>query len=92
MTESIKWEYWTGFLRAEERKTRDNYEVAAELPRYAPQRLIPQLNTLGEEGWELVHMEPAIVGNNEDVLIFDSTGTRNWTHAYFCVFKRPARF
>jgi hypothetical protein len=51
--------------------------------------MIPQLDSLGEQGWELVHMQPAFVGSKADVLVADSSGTRTWTSAYFCVFKRP---
>jgi len=47
---------------------------------------MPELNKLGEEGWELVHMEPvAKVGNKGDVLIGPNY---RWSNIYFCVFKR----
>jgi hypothetical protein len=47
--------------------------------------MIPQLNKLGKEGWELVHMEPVPrVGGKEDVQ-FDQY---SWSNTYFCVFKR----
>jgi hypothetical protein len=51
---------------------------------------MPELNRLGAKGWELVHMEPAYVGNNEDILLHEGGGSRRWTNKYFCVFKRPA--
>lgn len=85
-----RWEYWTGILHAQsERKTKDTYE-SMPTARYSPQHMIPRLNALGDEGWELVHMEPVFTGNNEDVLIHDTM--RNWTSAYFCVLKRPRSF
>jgi hypothetical protein len=56
-------------------------------PKYAPQAMMHELNARGEEGWELVHMEPvAEVGTNAVVYF---TGTQNlYGNAYFCVFKR----
>ncbi len=86
---ATRWEYWSGILDASvQRKTKDSYTAPAA--RYSPQHLIPQLNALGEEGWELVHMEPVYTGSNEDILIHDTM--RNWTSAYFCVLKRPREF
>ena len=91
MAERQKWEYWTGMLwAAEKRKNKESYEEQA-LPSYAPQHLIPELDALGAEGWELVHMQPVYAGNNHDVMVF-ADAARQWTHAYFCVFKRPASF
>ncbi|NPV66067.1 MAG: hypothetical protein HPY64_02840 [Anaerolineae bacterium] len=89
MAEQQQWEYWSGILWAEQkRKSKQNEEAS---PIYAPQHLIPELNALGAEGWELVHMQPVYAGDNHDVLAFASD-VRLWTHAYFCVFKRPANF
>jgi hypothetical protein len=53
--------------------------------------MVPELDSLGRDGWELVHMEPVIVGNNADVCIgsTEQTSVRPWTNTYFCVFKRP---
>jgi len=88
-----KWEYLTEFVFADI----ENEGVKAflqerspnwkNLPKYVPQTMIPHLNTLGERGWELVHMEPvAGVGKNNDVWF---TGTNSsWSNVYFCVFKR----
>jgi hypothetical protein len=90
MAAQARWEYWSGILWSESlRKPKEGEE---QLARYSPQRLIPALDAMGDEGWELVHMEPVVVGNNEDVLLLDNTGNRAWTHAYFCVFKRPRQF
>lgn len=87
-----KWEYWSGFLWAHV----DTPGVREYLkrrypdwspPRNAPQAMIPQLNEFGEEGWELVHMEPvAEVGKNYDV--FFAGQDFRWSNTYFCVFKR----
>lgn len=49
----------------------------------------PQLVALGDQGWELVHIQPVHKGDNADMLIEDAgTGTRAWSNAYFCMFKR----
>jgi len=60
------------------------------LPKYAPEAMIPELNELGEQGWELVHMEPVGgVGKKGDVSFTRGYGTmRVWSNAYSCVFKR----
>lgn len=80
------WEYLTQFLFADTDEVVNQYSQFQNLPKYAPQAMIPELNELGKLGWELVHMEPAIVGKNNDVLTH--TAERMWTNAYFCVFKR----
>ncbi|MDX1991328.1 MAG: hypothetical protein SF029_03005 [bacterium] len=87
-----KWEYLTKFCEAnaKDKHTRDflkqNFSVKRP-PAFTPESMIPELNALGEDGWELVHMEPvARVGSNGDVL-FDGSGS-HWSNIYFCVFKR----
>lgn len=48
--------------------------------------MMPELDKLGEEGWELIHMEPvARVGGKGDILF---PAGPHWTNRYFCVFKR----
>ncbi len=87
-----QWEYWTTFLQAEaEREMAFLMETRSwkeGVPRNAPEAMIPPLNALGEQGWELVHMEPVVVGRNADVLMH-SDNSNKWTSTYFCVFKRP---
>ncbi|MEQ8672343.1 MAG: DUF4177 domain-containing protein [Aggregatilineales bacterium] len=56
-------------------------------PRYMPQAMMPELNELGAQGWELVSMEPvARVGSKADVYFNGADG--KWSNVYFCVFKR----
>lgn len=58
-----------------------------KFPRYMPQAMMPELNELGAQGWELVHMEPvARVGSKADVY-FNGADSK-WSNVYFCVFKR----
>jgi len=90
-----QWEYWTEFVFA-------NIESpgAAEFirqgwpdrkpPKFTPETMIPHLNAFGEVGWELVHMQPVVVGRNADVGFVHGGGAPGvqWSNAYFCVFKR----
>lgn len=92
---SERWEYLTRFLWAHE-DSEDARQIAAlqmpgvELGKYAPEYLIPELNQLGDQGWELVHMQPiGAVGKNSDVGFIAGDAIPRWSNAYFCVFKRP---
>lgn len=87
-----KWEYMTAFLWADATTKRSNEYLKRrwpdwQPPKFAPQAMIPELDDLGDQGWELVHMQPvAGVGKNWDV---HSTGVAYaYSNAYFCVFKR----
>ncbi len=92
----LQWEYFTAFLRAEvnaqKRELIEMFPDIARAPKYDPRALIPELDALGKDGWELVHMEPVITGDNMDVCVgsTEQTSVRPWTNTYFCVFKRPA--
>ncbi len=85
-----KWEYMTRFFEARANKKEIRTFIKEEFdkkPRaFSPEAMIPELNKLGDEGWEIIHMEPvARVGGKEDVL-FD--GDYRWSNVYFCVLKR----
>ncbi len=86
-----QWEYLTRFLEAQVDKDsaeqlQQRFETK-KLPRYAPEAMIPELDSLGAAGWELVHMEPVPkVGGKGDILF---GGAPRWSSSYFCVFKRP---
>lgn len=91
----VRWEYLTRFMWAsienEEapeyiRKMWPDWEPA----KYSPETMIPELDSLGSKGWELVHMQPVgAVGKNRDVGFTAGEGLPRWSNAYFCVFKRP---
>ncbi len=86
-----KWEYLTTFVEARaNNKDVKNYikETFDKKPRkHSPEAMIPDLNKLGAEGWELITMEPvADVGGKEDILMTNEG--RKWTSTFFCVFKR----
>ena len=87
-----KWEYSTEFVRAHVDKTgwekyRDDPSPDSKPPKYAPYTMIPELNERGEDGWELVHMQPVVVGKRHDVGF--PGNVNHWSHAYFCAWKRP---
>lgn len=87
-----RWEYLTTFLEA----NMENIDMinvlgdldANELPVYSPEAMMPEMDKLGAKGWELVHMQPAYVGSNNDIMLHEGGGSRRWTNKYFCVFKR----
>jgi hypothetical protein len=94
VTMSEQWQYYTTFLYADAERQRDFLEgrwPSGQLPKYAAESMIPELDELGAEGWELVHMEPVGgVGKKGDVSFTRGYGTMTvWSNAYFCVFKRP---
>lgn len=90
MSQTLRWQYKTLVLRADAERLQDQLRPfsSENLPRYAPEALMPDLDALGSEGWELVHMQPVYVGANADVLIHGMS-ERMWSNAYLCVFKRP---
>lgn len=84
------WEYLTIFLEAEAKDKQSKEYIKQHFDkkakRYSPESMIPELNKLGAEGWEIVHMEPvARVGGNDDI----QNDPYHWSNTYFCVFKRP---
>ncbi len=88
----MQWEYMTTFLDAEARFEEAYLQQLRDwkegIPMYTPEALVPRLNAYGEQGWELLSMQPVGVGRHYDVLAQDGSGNRLWTHSYFCVFKR----
>ncbi|GAB5491561.1 MAG: hypothetical protein Phog2KO_17760 [Phototrophicaceae bacterium] len=84
-----KWEYISTFLEANAKDKQikefiqQTFDKKAK--RHSPEAMIPELNKLGADGWELVHMEPVPkVGGKQDIQ-FDPY---KWSNSYFCVFKR----
>lgn len=71
----MRWEYRTVILSAQAHEPDTKTYLQKiwpgwEPPRHAPQALIPKLNDLGAEGWELVHMEPVFLDEDANVLIY----------------------
>jgi hypothetical protein len=87
-----QWEYMPLFIEANAREKETKTYLKEKMPdqkrfpKYMAQAMMPELNELGAQGWELVHMEPvADVGKKGDVLV---SGSFRWSNTYFCVFKR----
>jgi hypothetical protein len=94
MAERQKWQYLSVFVEAEAEPVMDYLEQIKSwkngVPRNTPEAMMPRLDAYGQDGWELVHMQPVVVGRNADILAADSgRGVASWTSSYFCVFKRP---
>jgi hypothetical protein len=89
-----QWEYFTEFVSADVEGPGVREYLARYLadwenpPKYIPQAMIPYLNTLGQQGWEMVHMQPVAIGDNYDVMTPPADITRRWSNTYFCAFKR----
>jgi len=84
-----QWEYLTLFVEAsaKQQKIKQFIETTfnKKAKRYSPESMIPELNKLGAEGWEVIHMEPVpYVGRKENIQ-FDQ---HSWSNTYFCVCKR----
>jgi hypothetical protein len=84
-----RWEYQTRFMEAKARKREVKRYIrnvfGKRAKRYSPESLIPELNALGDAGWEVIHMEPVPrVGGKEDFRFFGD----NWSNTYFVVLKR----
>jgi len=86
-----KWEYYTTLIEASMENV-DTYGEptipSVDHPKYSPYALIPELNALGEKGWELISMQPVRPGRNHDVVL-PGAGEMTWAHHYLCAFKRP---
>ncbi|MCA9969410.1 MAG: hypothetical protein KC425_04295 [Anaerolineales bacterium] len=86
------WEYFTTFIEARMEDIQWHSEPMippGEHPKFSPYALIPELNQLGAKGWELVHMQPVLIGRNHDVMVHPNNMVQ-WSNTYFCVFKRRA--
>jgi hypothetical protein len=87
-----QWEYWPTYFEAKANKKEMREYLKSKIPglkrrppKFMVESLMPELNEMGEQGWELVHMEPVpSLGKKGDVLF----GSREWSNVYFCVFKR----
>jgi hypothetical protein len=90
----VAWEHLVLYLEADAEKQAAFLQQrwpGRHFPMYAAQSLMPKLDHYGEQGWELVSIQPVIVGDNGDILITDRTDgwSGRWAFTYLCVFKRP---
>lgn len=87
-----KWEYYTTFIEAEMKDVEQSFHAMippGQHPKFSPFALMPELNRLGEKGWELLQVTPVVAGKNHDVLVHPNEMTY-WSNTYFCVFRRQA--
>ncbi len=87
-----KWEYLPMYLEAQVKSKdmraylKQRFDVKSP-PKYMVESMAPIMNELGEEGWELVHMEPVARLRGKGDVMFPGA-MRTWSNVYFCVFKR----
>ena len=85
-----RWEHHIEYIRADAQQQQAFLQERYQQPyflRYDVRATLPRLNELGEQGWELVHMQPVFVGEHGDICITRGD-SRTWTNNYLCVFKR----
>ncbi len=93
MNETEKWEYFCNVYEADISNPGVQEYIKQKIPNWKcpthwPITLNPYLNKLGEEGWELLQIEPVFMKENGLVerttrSLFDET-----TNRYLCTFKR----
>lgn len=84
------WEHYLELIEADAQTQPEfiqQFYPPNSIPRYALQSILPRLNVLGEQGWEVVQIQPVMLGKNGDVLI-NGAMSEKWTRTYLCVFKR----
>jgi len=92
-----RWEYTILMLAADPSKQQaffDQYAPGQQVLPYDYRALIPQLDALGADGWELVTLVPAEMGDNGDFFIGGGGGQyggKIWSYTYLCTFKRRVR-
>ncbi len=84
------WEYFSTLIEANMASESAAYSdeiPAGDHPKFSPYAIIPELNSFGAKGWELMHIEPVSPGRNHDVVKPDASSMK-WARHYLCVFKR----
>ncbi len=92
--DAITWEHLVVYVEANAQQHLpflQEHAPGKQFPIYAAEALMPRLDEYGQQGWELVSMQPVIVGEHGDILISDRREgwTGRWTYTYLCAFKRP---
>ena len=86
-----RWEYDVVTLEADARNAeaflRSKWPEQ-RFPQFASESLIPQLDDLGRQGWELVSAQPVTLGKNGDATYFPGMVAEQFTHTYLCFLKR----
>lgn len=82
-----RWQYKTAVLAADisndgAQATIGDLFPGRQPPKHTPETLMPLLNEFGEDGWELVSLEPIVMVEDHRVT------TSGRTNLYLAVFKR----
>jgi hypothetical protein len=91
-----QWEYYVEYIEAwtksAEEFVRQFFPTDEHIPSRAVQSIVPRLNKLGEQGWELVHMQPVVVGKEGEIIFWgDQYRFVVDSSVYLCAFKRIKR-
>ena len=86
-----RWEHLSRILEADAedadvRAYMERYWHGDTPPRYSPEALMPALDELGEQGWELVSLQPVLLDRNHDI-DWNHAGCL-FSHTYMTAFKR----
>ena len=90
-----RWQYWVDVLSANATEPEARAWLNQAFPgwkpsKYAAASIVPVLNRRGAEGWELISIQPLVVGNEGNVTqpTPDASMGHDWTSYYLCTFKR----
>ena len=86
-----RWEYLSTILEADAddgdvRDYMERYWHGEKRPRHSPEALVPALDELGEQGWELVSLQAVLLGRNHDIDWNHASSL--FSHTYMAAFKR----
>ncbi len=93
-----RWEYTILFLTADPRAQQDFFDTYASGQKvfaWDIRALIPQLNDMGMQGWDLVTLFPATIASNGLVSThhtnIEGVGNLPSPNTFLCTFKRRVR-
>lgn len=90
---TVQWEHYVELIAPDPQRVMpfvQQFYPPGGVPKYAIQAIIPRLDELGRSGWELVQIQPVIVGQNGDIFV-QGGESKYWSNAYLCAFKRVKR-
>ena len=93
MADQEKWEYTSTILFANvdnegaKEYIKNRWPKWTTVRQFSPETIIPELDKFGNEGWELMHMEPVAIQDENMSIAFSGT-QRIVSSAQFCVVNR----
>ena len=89
-----QWEYHTAIIWAHEDNPGAREYVVRHRPgekvgKFSPVNLVPELDRLGKQGWELVTLQPIVMTADMAIMLSDSTPQAS--NVYFVAMKRRVR-